>query len=276
MKSAKSIFALCLLALVCVGSASAQDLLPDDNGIFTYHQAPRWRESESHPLRIVGYALHPVGWVLREAIFRPFSALVGSNRVTKSIFGYREPFDYRNPMCFNDSDVIPDCHGVAPYNSIGGAQVMQETDGEAKAVPAERQIYFPDIAFEYDKSELKPLGKGRVRQVAQLLSSVPSLNVVVEGHTDTRGSDDYNNKLGTKRAETVVRELTELGIDPARMSPISYGKSRPVYTENEEWAHAVNRRVQFSVRGEGETAPAPMAAAEASSSNSAGLPAAKK
>ena len=50
---------------------SAQDQLPYDNGLATYHTAPRYRESESHPLRIVAYALHPIGWALREGVFRP-------------------------------------------------------------------------------------------------------------------------------------------------------------------------------------------------------------
>src|SRR5690242_118028 len=95
--------------------AQAQDVLPADNGIFTYHQAPRYRDSEAHPLRIVGYILHPVGWVLREAIFRPISAFAGSTEVTRSVMGFREPFDFRDPYCFNSGEV-PDCHMLPPMN----------------------------------------------------------------------------------------------------------------------------------------------------------------
>lgn len=238
--------------------ASAQDLLPRDNGIFSYHKAPDYRESESHPIRVVAYLVHPIGWIAREAIFRPFSALMASTRFTRSFFGYREPFDYREPLCFFGSEDIPNCHDVSPYSNIGGASASgsgMEGDASADAAGSmasgERQVFFPDVAFEFDKANLNALGKGRVRQIAQLLASVPSLSVVVEGHADHVGSDDYNMKLGERRAATVVQELTELGIDPARMSSMSFGEGKPIFTEDEDWARAVNRRVQFSVKGSG-------------------------
>jgi len=253
---AKIIFSFCLV-LSLGSSVSAQDLLPDDNGIFNYHRAPDYRESESHPLRTVAYVLHPVGWVLREAFYRPWSAFAASSEFTRSFFGYRDPYSFRaDKLCFHNGEEVPDCASVAPYNSIGSSSVEDgSTDGES----AERQVYFPDVNFEYDQAELTALGKGRVRQAAQLLASVPNVNIVVEGHTDDRGTDEYNMSLGSRRAESVVKELTELGIDPGRISPVSYGESRPVFAEGEEWAWAVNRRVQFSVQG--EAAPAPEVAA---------------
>lgn len=240
------------LSFVGVELASAQDLLPDDNGLWNYHKPPRYRESESHPLRIGAYILHPVGWALREGVFRPLSYFFGSTRNTRSIFGFREPFDFRDPLCFNEIGV-PDCNTISPFN-----QTNRGSDaGSLVDAPADRQVYFPDINFEFDRSSLTPLGKGRVRQVSQLLASVPSLKVVVEGHADAVGTDDYNMKLGTRRAQTVIKELTELGIDPVRISPVSYGEARPVFTEDEAWARAVNRRVQFTVAG-AEPAGAPV------------------
>lgn len=248
--------ALMLSAFIMGPTVShAQDLLPRDNGIFTYHKPPRWRESESHPLRVAAYIFHPVGWVFREGIFRPFSAFAGSTPFTKSFFGFREPFDYREPVCFMNAEEIPDCHSIAPYANIG--RTPESDAGDASAlVSSERQVYFPDVNFDFDKSSLNDLGKGRVRQVAQLLASVPSLKVVVEGHADYIGTDEYNVALGQRRAESVMKELTDLGIDAARMSPISYGEGKPIFTEEEDWARAVNRRVQFSVAGENNPATA--------------------
>ena len=237
--------------------AAAQDLLPRDNGIFQYHTPPRYRDSESHPLRIVAYVLHPVGWVLREGIFRPWSYFAGSTEFTKSFFGFREPYDYREPVCFNDK-AIPDCQELAPLNAIG-----REDNGGGDAgtmTQPDRQVYFPDINFEFNKSTLTDLGKGRARQVAKLLQASPAIKVVVEGHTDYKGTDEYNQALGMRRAEAVVKELTELGVDAARISPISYGESKPLYTEEDDWARAMNRRVQFTVQGEGQALPAPAAA----------------
>ena len=237
--------------------AMAQDLLPRDNGIVQYHTSPRYRDSESHPLRVVAYVLHPVGWILREGIFRPWSYFAGSTEFTKSFFGYREPFDYREPVCFDDI-AVPDCKMMAPMNAIGREESAPSE--AATMVQPDRQVFFPDINFEFNKSSLTDLGKGRVRQVAKLLQASPSVKIVVEGHTDYKGTDEYNQALGTRRAESVVKELTDLGVDAARISPISYGESKPLYTEEEDWARAMNRRVQFTVQGEGQAAPAPVAA----------------
>lgn len=253
-----------LMALVLSAqSASAQDLLIEDNGIYnSYHQAPRWRESESHPLRIAAYVIHPFGWLLREGIFRPISYVAGSTEFTRSFFGFREPFDFRRPLCFEDK--VPNCKDVAPMNMIGGRDSDESLNPD---VTADEKILFPNVAFDFNKSELNELGKAKVREVSQLLSSMPAVKVVVEGHTDFKGSDAYNMKLGTRRAEAVIKELSELGIDKARMSPISYGESRPLFAEQTDSARASNRRVQFSVQGE---EPATVAQAET------GLPVAAK
>lgn len=238
-----------------IEAAVAQDLLPRDNGIYSYHKAPRYRESESHPVRVLAYVVHPVGWTLREAIFRPFSALAASTTFTRSFMGFREPFDYREAECFSSSDSIPDCQQVPPYINVGRTGLGEgddEGEGDDASLAGERQVFLPDVNFDFDKSTLNDLGKGRVRQLSQLLSTVPSLKVVVEGHTDFIGSDEYNVSLGEKRAQAVVDELVALGIDPARLSSISYGESKPIFTEEEDWARAVNRRAQFSVQGQVE------------------------
>lgn len=229
------------------GNANAQDLLPRDNGIFTYFKAPRWRESEYHPLRTTAYVFHPIGWVLREGIYRPWSYFVSSTPFTRSFFGWREPFDYRSPQCFFDTDVVPDCRQLSPMNEVSAPQRSGEGSGGEGSMVSERQVYFPDVAFDFNKSTLNELGKARVRQVSQLLASVPNLKVVVEGHTDYKGTDEYNMKLGSRRADAVVKELTELGVDPTRMTPVSFGEGRPLFTEDTDWARAANRRVQFSV-----------------------------
>ncbi len=270
MRAKQIILIVCIACLGLGSVATAQDILPRDNGLYDYHRSPRYRESEGHPIRTLAYVLHPVGWIIREAIYRPMSAFAGSTRFTRSFFGFREPFDYREPICFSSSDAIPDCRQLPPYTNIGkytspdlisGGDGEVATDGEGMAV-GERQVFFPDVNFEFDKAQLNDLGRGRVRQIAQLLASVPSLNIVIEGHTDYKGTDDYNMNLGTNRAQAVINELTELGIDPARLSPLSLGESKPIFTEEEDWARAVNRRVQFSVQGAAAAEEAPAEAEE--------------
>jgi OOP family OmpA-OmpF porin len=264
MRAKTILFALCVTTFGSTTAAVAQDLLPRDNGIYTYHRAPRYRESESHPLRVFAYMVHPLGWLAREGVFRPLSAFTSSTTFTRSFFGYREPFDHREPECFSSSDAIPDCRQVPPYTNIGGVpgDLVSGGPDEGSLNSGERQVFFPDVNFEFDKAQLNDLGRGRVRQIAQLLASVPSLKVVIEGHTDFMGTDEYNNGLGERRAQAVIGELVELGIDPNRLSPISFGEGKPIFTEEEDWARAVNRRVQFSV---GDAAAMPAAATESAS-----------
>jgi len=116
-----------------------------------------------------------------------------------------------------------------------------------KIVEVER-VVFPDIAFRFDSTDLTELGKGKTYLVAQKLKERPDLGVVIEGHADYIGSEEYNTKLGLRRAERVKEELRQIGIDPGRLSVASQGESNPVIDQQTDWARAVNRRVEFKVR----------------------------
>jgi peptidoglycan-associated lipoprotein len=246
-----AVLALAVLSST-VGYVEAQDTLPHDNGLATYHTAPRYRESESHPLRIVGYILHPIGWVLREGIFRPLSYFASSTETTRSVMGYREPYDYRTPECFSADDSTPDCRGMQPFNydnepmsgSVDETGTEAAPDSAADTVGSQaRQVFFPDVNFDFNKRALNDLGRGRVRQVAQLLSTQSTVKVVLQGNADSKGADGYNEKLGLDRAEVVRSELITLGVSPERLSTVSFGESQPVFADDTEWARAVNRRV---------------------------------
>jgi OOP family OmpA-OmpF porin len=115
-----------------------------------------------------------------------------------------------------------------------------------KVVEVEKFV-FPAVAFRFDSAELTELGKGQVYLAAQRLKEKPDLKVLIEGHTDSVGSDDYNQKLGLRRAQTVIKELTAQGIDASRLSATSFGETKPAINQETDWAHAVNRRVEFQV-----------------------------
>lgn len=234
----------CALALIpCV--ASAQDKLPADNGIFTYHTAPRYRESESHPLRVLAYVVHPIGWVAREVFFRPFSYFASSTETTRSVMGYREPYDFRNPECFFGDSSIPDCRSISPYN-YADVDAGDDLGDETTLIQDEgtRNVYMPDVNFDFNSRKLNDLGKGRVKQLGQMLQDTGGVNIVLEGHTDYIGSDGYNEKLGLDRAEAVRQELLAQGVAPERVSTVTFGKTKPIFEEQEDWARAVNRRVE--------------------------------
>jgi outer membrane protein OmpA-like peptidoglycan-associated protein len=242
--SKKSRLIFVMLAALCVSTsvAFAQDVLPYDNGLATYHTAPRYRESESHPLRIVGYILHPIGWVAREVVFRPLSYFASSSETRRSVMGYREPYDYRQPECFSADDSVPDCKTITPFNYEQGSS---DTPDEASKISAESgQVYFPNVNFDFNVRKLNALGKGRVKQIAEMLATTPSLKVVLQGHADYVGSEQYNEKLGMDRAQAVKDELVGLGVSAERLSTVSFGETQPIHAEQEDWARAINRRVE--------------------------------
>lgn len=243
-----------LSVLLTALPVKAQDVLPADNGLETYHTAPRYRESESHPLRVLAYIVHPFGWAARELIFRPLSFFASSSETTRSVMGYREPFDYRQPECFSADDSVPDCRSVQPFNYANQAGNEDDTG----SLDSGRQVYFPNVNFDFNKRTLNQLGKGRVKQISQMLNDSPNLKVVLQGHTDYKGSDKYNEKLGLDRAESVRQELIGLGVGADRLSTVTFGETQPVYNEDTDWARAVNRRVE--VQSEGQ-APVPVAPA---------------
>lgn len=103
------------------------------------------------------------------------------------------------------------------------------------------------IHFEYDRSELKPEWQQTLERHAQWLKSHASVSVQVEGHCDERGTEEYNLALGQRRADSVRTFLVEKGVDPNRVSTISYGKLRPLTFDANNESHALNRRAMFLV-----------------------------
>ena len=248
--------------LTSAGVASAQERFPEDRPIFPYHTAPAYRDSESHPLRIAAYVLHPIGWLAQEAIFRPLSYFMSSSDTTRKVFGYKDPFDFRRPECFSSDSTTPNCHLYTPFNyastsggastlnsgsTVEGSAVELNDENNAAAVSdgisGERQVYLPDVNFDFNSHKLTELGEGRVHQIAQLLNNQPGVTIVLEGNADQRGTDAYNETLGSNRAEAVRSQLVGLGVSADRLSTVSFGKSKPVFAEESDWARAVNRRV---------------------------------
>jgi outer membrane protein OmpA-like peptidoglycan-associated protein len=222
-------------------------------------------ESQSNPLRVTAYLVHPFG-VLTEWLFlRPFHYLVSANEQNERLFGHHahppmlnEPQPYydfgmarRVPM--KQAQSQPRQMASAPMGeTVKIVEVPVErvvTQEVVKEVPqVVEHVVFPGVAFRFDSAELTDLGKGQVYLAAQRLKEKNDVNIVVEGHTDNVGTEKYNEKLGMRRAETIKTELARLGIDASRMSTASSGESKPLVGQDNPWAHALNRRVEFQVR----------------------------
>ncbi len=102
------------------------------------------------------------------------------------------------------------------------------------------------IYFDYDSAEIDTAGQGVISNYGRYLTSTPSAKIRLEGHTDERGSAEYNVALGERRAQTVARELKVIGATDAQLSITSYGKERPAVRGSNEEAYAKNRRVEIS------------------------------
>jgi peptidoglycan-associated lipoprotein len=98
------------------------------------------------------------------------------------------------------------------------------------------------VFFAYDSAVLSPIASQTLDRQAAWMKQYPAIFLTVEGHTDERGTREYNLALGDRRANAVKNYLVALGIDPARLLTISYGEERPAEPGNDETAWAKNRR----------------------------------
>lgn len=103
------------------------------------------------------------------------------------------------------------------------------------------------VFFDFDKYNLKPEARETLERQAAWMNNNPGLTVIIEGHCDERGTREYNLALGERRANAARDYLLALGINPNRVSTISYGKERPAVAGSNETAWAQNRRAVTAV-----------------------------
>lgn len=230
----------------------------------TFAAWDEYDDSQSNPFRIAAYLMHPVGWLAEWVVFRPFHFMVSATEPQEAFFGHRphppvlaEPQPSHN---YGSAKKVPitqtkmEPQAPAPLPARETVRVVEVPVEKivvkevAKVVEVEK-IVFPAVAFRFNSAELTELGAGQVYLAAQRLKDAADLTVVIEGHTDTIGSDEYNQRLGQRRAQTIMSALSAQGIDPSRMSAASLGETKPLISQETDWARAVNRRVEFQVKG---------------------------
>ena len=139
--------------------------------------------------------------------------------------------------------------GAGATNANAGAGSDDEAAGPQAGLLAKRTVY-----FDFDSSEIKGEGTDIVAAHAKYLAANPGTRVRLEGHTDERGSREYNIGLGERRAQSVRRALLLQGAGEAQISTVSYGEERPAVPGHDEAAWAKNRRVEIVYLASG---PAP-------------------
>jgi len=145
---------------------------------------------------------------------------------------------------------------AAAYCWVHGAEAQQvavvEEDVMVEEVviaePAEAVRVELDVKFDFDKAQVKQESYGDIKALADFMKQYPQTSTVVEGHTDSVGSDAYNQGLSERRAGAVRDVLVnQYGVESGRVQAVGYGESRPVADNATAEGRAINRRVEAEV-----------------------------
>lgn len=143
----------------------------------------------------------------------------------------------------SDNDGVADYLDLCPGTPEG---VIVDQDG--CPLPGENLLSLTGVNFEFDKATLTPEAKETLEEAVTLLKDTDDIvEVRVEGHTDSIGTEAYNQDLSQRRAEAVVNYLTSRGIDGRNLLPVGLGESMPVARNDTDAGRAMNRRVDFVV-----------------------------
>ncbi|MEK6655832.1 MAG: peptidoglycan-associated lipoprotein Pal [Nitrospirota bacterium] len=116
------------------------------------------------------------------------------------------------------------------------------------AAEEKKMLELKDAFFDFDKSLIRDDAKAPLQNNGEFLRANKNTKIVIEGHCDERGTNEYNLALGQRRADSARRYLVNLGIDASRLSTISYGEERPFCKEQNETCWQSNRRAHFIVK----------------------------
>jgi len=129
-------------------------------------------------------------------------------------------------------------------------------DGAGAAASA-RATLLATVHFDFDASDLRADERANLDAKVAILQANPTVAIRISGHTDERGSDEYNLALGERRAAAVKAYLTQHGVAESRMETISYGEERPVAEGSDEAAWSQNRRAEFEITAGGQSLKKP-------------------
>ena len=120
---------------------------------------------------------------------------------------------------------------------------------KAEAIRAATAALTATIYFDYDRSDITDDSRAKLDAKVPVLTQNTGVRIRIAGHTDSRGSDEYNLALGQRRAAAAKRYLTDRGIDGSRIEIVSFGEERPTCTDESEGCWSRNRRDEFEITG---------------------------
>jgi OOP family OmpA-OmpF porin len=142
------------------------------------------------------------------------------------------------------ADSVPGCDGA-----LAPVAAASPTPAAAPVPTSEKVTFAADAFFDFDKATLKADGKAKLDDLTSNLNSLNLEVIIAVGHTDSVGSDKYNQKLSIRRAEAVKSYLVSKGVDAKRVYTEGKGEKQPVATNKTAAGRAQNRRVEIEVVG---------------------------
>jgi outer membrane protein OmpA-like peptidoglycan-associated protein len=155
---------------------------------------------------------------------------------------YGTPGEYRARLTVTDNDGLTGSATV-PVRVTAAAPPPEP----APEPPVARRIVLRGVNFAFDSSELSPEALVILQAAVEALGDSPSTRVEVAGHTDSTGTETYNQGLSERRARSVAEYLSNNGIDRSQLTVVGYGETRPVADNSNEDGRAQNRRVELNV-----------------------------
>lgn len=153
---------------------------------------------------------------------------------------------------------VASCTKPKRADGEGGAEGSSAVSDSAQPTLADKDIGFDaqgsdsgnisglnTIFFDYDKAALTSSAKATLKANADWIRANPKVTIQIEGHTDSRGSTEYNLSLGERRAKSVRVYLEGLGVEGRRLTVLSYGEEKPLAQGDNESAYSKNRRANF-------------------------------
>jgi OOP family OmpA-OmpF porin len=178
--------------------------------------------------------------------------LIGSFAVAQSVDNWTNSsgiaWKDANGNCWRDANWTP-ATAAAECGAAVAAPVAKSAPAPVIVPAAAKVTYAADALFDFDKAVLKPAGK---EKLDDLLGKIKTLNlevIIAIGHTDSVGSDAYNQKLSVRRAESVKAYLVSKGIEKNRVFTEGKGKKQPIADNKTAQGRSQNRRVEIEVVG---------------------------
>ena len=187
-------------------------------------------------------------------------ACAGAVAMTTGCRAFTSLFTDEEPVAIQNSDFTPDAGAynddIGPGLDNGQSDVVttdwmtvKQFDEASKSsddwTPIPGKLGFPVIYFAYDQDRIGFAERSKLDSVASYMKEHKIVGLIIEGHCDERGSDEFNRALGERRAIAVKDYLISLGVPAERIKTISFGEERPAVPGHDEAAYSKNRRAEL-------------------------------